>query len=121
MKISVLEGQAHVRPHFGITNAKLRVNLPLVVPQDAPSMIRVGDDIKQLEEGKMIVFDDSFEHEVWNGSDEVRIVLLLDINHPELSREQVVLYENKIQEVILDFDGPTYEQRQGESLGRTEL
>jgi aspartate beta-hydroxylase len=42
----------------------------------------------------MIVFDDSFEHEVWNGSDEVRIVLLLDINHHELSREQVVLYEN---------------------------
>ena len=39
IKLSVLEGQAHVRPHCGITNAKLSINLPLVVPQDGASVL----------------------------------------------------------------------------------
>ena len=53
-----------MRPHCGVTNAKLRVNLPLLVPQDAPSRLRVADQEVKLREGHLVVFDDSFEHEV---------------------------------------------------------
>ena len=32
-----------------------------------------------------MVFDDSFEHEVWHDGDSPRLVLIADIWHPELS------------------------------------
>ncbi len=41
--------------------------------------------MRTWEEGKVIVFDDSFEHEVWNDSKQERIVLLLNFWHPDLS------------------------------------
>ena len=68
IKLSVLQGSAHVRPHCGLTNTKLRAHLPLLVPQDTPPRLRVADQHVQLKEGNMIVFDDSFECEVWNES-----------------------------------------------------
>ena len=112
MKIAVLEGKSHVKPHFGVTNTKLRVNLPLVVPQDASSYLRIGDVTEQLEEGKIVVFDDSFEHEAWNNSPTgVRVVLLVDINHPDLSKEDAKKYEDRLREITEDFDGPNYDDR----------
>ena len=56
----------HITPHTGPTNKKLRCHLPLVVPPGDKSRIRVGDQVLPFEEGKCFVFDDSFEHEVWN-------------------------------------------------------
>ena len=44
----------------------------------------------------MIVFDDIFEHEVWNLSKDTRIVLIVDINHPELSEEKRVWYQKRL-------------------------
>ena len=44
--------------------------------------IRVGDDIGHWEEGRGLVFDDSYEHEVWNDTDEVRVVLFIDFLRP---------------------------------------
>ena len=72
---------------------------PLIVPQklkpDAYSTkpktkcgFRVGDQIRQWEEGKAIVFDDSYEHEVWNETDEARVLLLVDIWHPDVRAEE---------------------------------
>ena len=115
MKIAVLEGKSHVKPHFGVTNTKLRVNLPLVVPQDASSYLRIGDVTEQLQEGKIVVFDDSFEHEAWNTSPTgVRVVLLVDINHPDLSMEDAKKYEDRLREITEDFDGPNYDDREEE-------
>ena len=110
MKLAVLEGRSHVKPHCGLTNTKLRVNLPLIVPSKTSSSIRVGEITKTLEEGKILVFDDSFEHEVWNESDGVRVVLLFDINHPELDEEGIKEYENRLRDIIEDFDGPNYDE-----------
>jgi len=118
MRISVLEAKSHIIPHFGVTNAKLRVNLPLVVPQDASSYLRIGDVTEQLEEGKIVVFDDSFEHEAWNHSlTGLRVVLLVDINHPDLSMEDVKIYEDRLREITEDFDGPNYDNKKGEVQG----
>ena len=81
--LSILDGNKHINAHRGAFNGVLRYHLGLKIPQD-PSQcrIRVDNDIRSWEEGKSLVFDDSFEHEVWNDSDEVRVVLFVDFERP---------------------------------------
>ena len=74
---------ARIPPHAGVMNARLICHLPLIVPQ--PSGFRVGNETRAWEEGKLLVFDDSIEHEAWNDSAEDRVVLIFDIWRPELS------------------------------------
>jgi aspartate beta-hydroxylase len=83
VKFSVMQPGVHVWPHTGPTNCRLRAHLGLVVP-DGPKL-RVAEEIKTWDEGKVIIFDDSFEHEVWHDGQSVRMVLIVDIWHPELS------------------------------------
>jgi aspartyl/asparaginyl beta-hydroxylase (cupin superfamily) len=64
---SVLSPGTHLAAHCGPTNTRLRCHLGLVVPSG--SRIRVGEDTRAWEEGRCIVFDDSFEHEAWNEGD----------------------------------------------------
>jgi aspartyl/asparaginyl beta-hydroxylase (cupin superfamily) len=80
---SALTPGTTVRPHCGPTNTRLRCHFACSVPRDCG--IRVGAESRVWEEGRCLVFDDSFEHEVWNGGEETRIVLLLDIWHPDLT------------------------------------
>ena len=77
---------SHVEPHCGSTNAKLRVHVPLVVPPGC--RMRVGERMVHWQEGEPVVFDDSYEHEVWTTKGEPRCVLMFDIMHPELSEEE---------------------------------
>ena len=78
---SVLAPKTHLRPHCGSTNARLTAHLGVKVPSGC--RIRCGKEERTWEEGKCIVFDDSFEHEVWHEGDEPRLVLLLNFWHPE--------------------------------------
>jgi len=81
--ISILSPRKHILDHRGPYKGVLRYHLGLVVPEDAPSCrIRVGDDIRHWEEGKSMVFDDTFNHEVWNDTDETRVVLFVDVLRP---------------------------------------
>jgi aspartate beta-hydroxylase len=87
---SVLAPNTHVTQHHGPTNKKLRVHLPLVVPEGGHSKLRVADDTRVIREGKCYCFDDSFEHEAWNDHpSEPRIVLIIDVWHPDLSLKEV--------------------------------
>jgi len=61
---SALAPGTHIRKHNGPTNKKLRVHLPLVVPDGC--RLRVGDTTVAVEAGVPLCFDDSFEHEAWN-------------------------------------------------------
>jgi len=63
------------------------VHVPLVVPSTDPAVcgIRVGGETRAWEVGKPLVFDDAYEHETWNLSDKPRLILLMDVWHPELS------------------------------------
>ncbi len=78
----------------------LRCHLPLIVPDSEKCAIRVGEETHHWQEGKLVIFDDSFEHEAWNKSDARRVVLMFDIPNPlwgysaeEISREKnVILY-----------------------------
>lgn len=47
--------------------------------------IRVGDEVRTWVEGRCLLFDDSFEHEVRNDTDRARVVLLLRFFHPDLA------------------------------------
>lgn len=81
---SVLDARARIKPHFGSTNARLTVHIPLLVPKDCGAL-RVADQQCEWRPGVPIVFDDSFEHEAWNHSTEPRTVLIFDIWNPQLS------------------------------------
>jgi aspartyl/asparaginyl beta-hydroxylase (cupin superfamily) len=88
---SALNPHARIPPHVGPMNGILRAHLGLVVPQGC--YIRVGPDERSWEEGKVMVFDDSFEHEVFNHSDSVRIVLFMNFWHPCFSDQEIKALE----------------------------
>jgi aspartyl/asparaginyl beta-hydroxylase (cupin superfamily) len=80
---SRLAPHSRVAPHRGPTNMRLRAHLGIAVPANCG--IRAGDTSTTWCEGACIVFDDSFPHEVWNESAHERIVLVVDLWHPDLS------------------------------------
>lgn len=80
---SALKPHAQIPPHSGVTNARLIVHLPLIVP--GPARFRVGNDTRNWSEGEAWVFDDTIEHEAWNDADELRVLLIFDIWNPLLS------------------------------------
>jgi ornithine lipid ester-linked acyl 2-hydroxylase len=79
---SYLKPHTHILPHKGYTRMVLRCHLPLIVPKGNLCGLRVGDQTHYWEEGKLVIFDDSYEHEAWNNSDEQRVVLMFDIPNP---------------------------------------
>jgi ornithine lipid ester-linked acyl 2-hydroxylase len=81
--ISILSPRKHILDHRGPYKGVLRYHLGIVVPEDAEACrIRVGEDIRHWEEGKSMIFDDTFNHEVWNDTDETRVVLFVDVMRP---------------------------------------
>jgi hypothetical protein len=84
---SALNPHSHIPPHVGPINGIVRAHLGLVVPPGC--YIKVGNDERTWEEGKLLAFDDSFRHEVWNHSDAVRIVLFLNFWHPRFRNEEL--------------------------------
>jgi aspartate beta-hydroxylase len=80
---SRLEPGAHIPPHSGMLNCRLICHLPLIVPKGC--WLRVGNETRKWEEGKLLIFDDSIEHEAKNPSGELRIILLFDVWRPELT------------------------------------
>lgn len=71
---------------IGPTNCRIRSHLGLVVP--GGTSLRVSNTTGTWEEGKVIIFDDSFEHEVWHTGSSYRLVLIVDLWHPELTLEE---------------------------------
>lgn len=83
---SILGPQTHIPPHSGMLNTRLICHLPLIVPPGC--RLRVGNHVRSVEAGKVLIFDDSIEHEAWNDSDDDRVILLFEIWRPELSCEE---------------------------------
>lgn len=79
---SILHPRMHIPPHRGPFHGVLRCHLALIVPGNAGEAlcrIRVADEVRTWEEGKVLLFDDTFWHEVWNDSDSPRVVLFMDV------------------------------------------
>jgi aspartyl/asparaginyl beta-hydroxylase (cupin superfamily) len=80
---SLLAPRTHIPPHTGVSNTRLVCHLPLIVPPNC--RFRVGATTREWNVGEAFVFDDTIEHEAWNDSDQLRVVLILDLWPPALS------------------------------------
>jgi len=92
MYASRMRPGTHIQPHRGPTNVRVRCHLGISVPA-GDCAIRVGEETRHWEEGKCIVFDDYFEHEAWNHTNQDRIVLIVDLWHPGLTGAEISLLE----------------------------
>jgi len=80
---SILEPGKHIPPHRGPYNGVLRLHLGLVVPEPRERCwIEVGGRRHVWREGKAVVFDDLYEHQVRNDTDGLRAVLFVDFERP---------------------------------------
>jgi aspartyl/asparaginyl beta-hydroxylase (cupin superfamily) len=86
---SVLEPHTHIPPHSSVTNARLVVHLPVIVPKGC--RFRVGAETRDWREGEAWVFDDTLDHEAWNDSDEKRVIVMIDIWNPLLTMAERAL------------------------------
>jgi aspartyl/asparaginyl beta-hydroxylase (cupin superfamily) len=82
---------SHIIPHCGPHNLRIRAHLGLIVPGGNCQM-RVGTETRCWTAGEVLLFDDSFEHEVWNETQFDRYVLIVDVWHPSLSRDEITLF-----------------------------
>nr|XP_009936018.1 PREDICTED: aspartyl/asparaginyl beta-hydroxylase [Opisthocomus hoazin] len=87
IKYSIMHPGTHVWPHTGPTNCRLRMHLGLVIPKEG-CRIRCAQENRTWEEGKVLIFDDSFEHEVWQDAEDYRLIFIVDVWHPELTAQQ---------------------------------
>ncbi|XP_024857193.1 aspartyl/asparaginyl beta-hydroxylase isoform X16 [Bos taurus] len=87
IKYSIMHPGTHVWPHTGPTNCRLRMHLGLVIPKEG-CKIRCANETRTWEEGKVLIFDDSFEHEVWQDAASFRLIFIVDVWHPELTPHQ---------------------------------
>lgn len=83
---SVLSPGTHIMPHRGVTNTRLVTHLPLIVPSDCA--LRVGGQTHVWQPDQCVTFDDTFEHEAWNRSEETRVVLIVDSWNPDLTEAE---------------------------------
>ena len=79
---SILDPGKSIPAHTGPTQAYLRYHLGLHVPQNNPPSIRVRDQFYTWKEGESMLFDDSLDHQIYNKSDGVRAILILDVLRP---------------------------------------
>jgi ornithine lipid ester-linked acyl 2-hydroxylase len=80
---SILSPHKHIPAHRGAYNGVLRFHLGLLVPEPREKVrIRIGNNFRNWSEGKSLIFDDTFNHEVWNDTDGYRVVLFVDFTRP---------------------------------------
>ena len=80
---SILSPRKHIPAHRGAYNGILRFHLGLLVPEPREQCrIRIGNEFRHWTEGKNLIFDDTFNHEVWNDTDGYRVVLFVDFARP---------------------------------------
>ena len=100
---SLLAPKTRIPPHTGVANVRLVAHLPLIVPDGCG--FRVGGTTRQWEVGKLFVFDDTIEHEAWNDSDDLRVVLIFDLWAPALSQPERKAVARMIGAAGVSFNG----------------
>jgi len=80
---SILEPGKRIPPHRGPYNGVLRLHLGLIVPEPRERLaLRVGSELRRWQEGQALIFDDAYEHEAWNETAGLRVVLFVDFEKP---------------------------------------
>jgi aspartate beta-hydroxylase len=101
---SILDPNTRIPAHTGVTNTRLTVHLPLVVPPNCG--FRVGATTREWIPDRAWVFDDTIEHEAWNLSDTPRAILIFDIWNPLLTPA-----ERDLIQTATEVYGQYYSQR----------
>lgn len=101
---SLLHPGTHIQPHNGMLNTRLICHLPLLVPPGCG--FRVGSEQRSWEEGKLLIFDDTIEHEAWNRGSALRVVLLFEIWRPDIAPEE----RAAIAEILQAIEGADFSQ-----------
>lgn len=86
--LSVLEPSVELPEHYGLSNFKLTTHLPVFLPNSENVNITVNGETRRWSLDELLIFDDSFLHSAKNKSEERRVVLIFDIWHPDLSKEE---------------------------------
>ncbi|GHP05328.1 hypothetical protein PPROV_000408000 [Pycnococcus provasolii] len=120
--ISSLRPGGRIAPHVGHTNLVTRLHLAIDVPEPSKSAIRVGNDVRTWEEGKVLLLNDAFDHEVWTFGTKNRTVLFADIWNPSLTAEDIAALKPHwdAQKNTLGVMAASYEQhakKQGREAG----
>ena len=80
---SILAPHKHIPKHRGLYKGVIRYHLGLIVPEpQTDCWIEVGDEVAYWQEGKSLIFDDTFPHQVQNNTDSYRAILFLDVERP---------------------------------------
>lgn len=81
---SIFEPGKRLPPHRGPYNGVLRLHLGLVIPETsaASAGMRIASEERGWQEGRVLIFDDAYEHEAWNETDRPRVVLFVDFAKP---------------------------------------
>ncbi len=98
---SALNPNTKVPPHCGVDNVRQIIHLGLSIPKDCN--ICVAGEQRTWQEGKCLMFDGSFFHEVWNNSNKTRIVLIADIWHPDLTPAEIFFFK-KFLPAVFSYD-----------------
>ena len=96
---STLKPQCRIAAHTSPCNLRVRVHLPLLVPEPEACGIRVAGLTRRWTPGECLIFDDAFEHEVWNEGTQERAVLLFDLWHWELTPDEIAAIEAMFRKV----------------------
>jgi aspartyl/asparaginyl beta-hydroxylase len=81
---SRLAAGTRIHPHRGIDHTVLRCHLGVITPPGC--MLHVNGVVREWSEGCVWLFDDCYSHEVWSGSDQSRVVLIMDFNKKDLEK-----------------------------------
>lgn len=90
---SILEPRKRIPPHYGFYKGIYRYHLGMIIPKEGDCYLINGGDKYFWKEGEGVLFDDTFQHEVWNKSNELRVVLFCDVYRNDLP--SVFKYLNK--------------------------
>ena len=112
---SVMDAGTHVPRHKGFSKALLNIHLGLRIPAGPEyCRIMVEDQICGWEDGKLLLFDESFPHEVWNDTHQVRAILFVQVLRP------MRWYGRLLAAVTIRFVNTTkYVQQARRSIGAT--
>jgi aspartyl/asparaginyl beta-hydroxylase (cupin superfamily) len=123
--LSILKPRTRIPPHFGLANYRLTVHLPLIVPDGCG--LAVAGETRETRAGRLMIFDDSYEHSAWNDSDTPRIVLIFEVWHPALSAAERAAFAGLLsryngltqrRHALLASGGPAPEKAEAELAAR---
>ena len=102
---SVLAPGSTILPHFGVTNTRAVMHLPLVAPPDcALNIVGIGEH--HWREGELMMFDDTYGHEAWNRSQQTRVILLMDCWNPHLTPVEKLAVKQLIETIGAPYRDP---------------